>query len=107
MDAANIEFDPSAFRTRNEEKPFKEAMQAHLDDIDCHRPVRGPKQLELEFKLPSNSFLSYKKFVQEPQKELPETSQKRKRYSDPKASVEIALRSHPMMMLWLRSPVLS
>jgi hypothetical protein len=90
MDAANIEFDPSAFRTRHEEKPFKDAMQAHLDDIDCHRPVRGPKQLELEFQLPANSFLSYKKFVQEPKKELPETSQKRKRCSVPKqALIEI------------------
>jgi hypothetical protein len=90
MDASNIQFDPSAFRTRNEEKPFKDAMQAHLDDIDYGRPVRGPKQLELEFQLPANSFLSYKKHVQEPKKELPDTSQKRKRHSDPKASVEVA-----------------
>ena len=90
MDAANIQFDPSAFRTRNDEKPFKEAMQAQLDDIDYGRPVRGPKQLELEFKLPANSFLSYKKHVQEPKKELYETLQKKKRVPDPNALDEIA-----------------
>ncbi len=101
MDAANIEFDPSAFRTRHEEKPFKDAMQAHLDDIACHRPVRGPKQLELEFQLPANSFLSYKKFVQEPKKELAETSQKRKRCSDSKqALVEIA----PSQLIFAAKP---
>ena len=100
MDAANIEFDPSAFKTRNEEKPFKDAMQAHLDDIESRRPVRGPKQLELEFKLPANSFLSYKKFVQEPKKELPATSQKRKRCSDPKALAETA----PAQLIFAAKP---
>ena len=90
MDASNIQFDPSAFRTRNDEKPFKDAMQAQLDGIDYGRPVRGPKQLELEFQLPANSFLSYKKHVQEPKKELSETLQKKKRVPDPNALDEIA-----------------
>ena len=78
MDLSNIHFDPSKFKTRKEEKPFKDALEAQLDDIASSRPVRGPKQLETEFGLPTNSFLTYKKHALEPKQELPETIKRKK-----------------------------
>jgi hypothetical protein len=78
MDLSNIHFDPSKFKTRLEEKPFKDALEAQLDGIASSRPVRGPKQLEIEFGLPINSFLTYKKHALEPKQELAETMKRKK-----------------------------
>jgi len=96
MDASNIRFDPSKFKTRLEEKPFKDALQAQNDDVASARPVRGPKQLETEFQLPANTFLAYKKYALEPMQELPETIKKKRPESEVHSS---RMPDNPPLML--------